>query len=142
MGQTALIPAWVVPTAREVTDCHWLAHAGAEHRGPTSRHAAVLRVMDWVADKDPDTREAEAALRASRAVDGAYDTMAWLLGMGSIPPIQLPRRNLDGTVVTADQLYVEYMAGKCGEPEQRNEARHKATRDASLYRQLANLVPH
>lgn len=142
MGQTALIPAWVAPSPREVTDCHWLAHAGAERNGPASRHAAVLRVMDWVADKDPDMREAQAALRASHAVPGAYDTLSWLLGMAAVPPIRLVRRNPDGTLVTEDQLYGEYMAGKTGLPEQRAEARAWARTEAARNQRLADLAPH
>jgi len=131
----------VARSPREVADCHWIAHAGAERNGPNSRDAAVLRVMDWVADNVPDMREAEAAFHASRAVPGAYDTLAWLLGVG-LPPVHLPRRNPDGTLVGEDQLYAEYMEGKTGLPEQRLEARRKAARDAALNRHLATLIPH
>lgn len=141
MGQTALIPAWVVPTAREVADCHWIVHAYAEQSGPGSRYATMLRVLDWVTTELPDTREAEDTLRELRD-PAAADTLAWLL-LGVVPPITLPRRNPDGTVVTDEQLYTEYL-GCDPNPirEQRDAARDKARRDAAQYRRLAALVQH
>lgn len=131
MGQTVLIPAWVVPASREVADCHWIAAA---------HNPQVRAVMDWATDGDPTESDALALLTASNGA--AQNTLAWLLGMSRIPPVQLPRRNPDGSVVTVDQLYAEYMTGKTGLPEQRNEARQRATSDAARYRRLAALVPH
>jgi hypothetical protein len=131
MGQTVLIPAWVAPSARAVADCHWIAAA---------HNPQVRAVMDWVTDGDTTEPNALALLGASHG--DAQNTIAWLLGMSRTPPIELPRRNPDHTVVTADQLYAEYMAGKTGLPEQRNEARQRATTDAARYRRLAALVPH
>ena len=140
MGQTALIPAWVVPAAREVADCHWIAHHYAAESGLlATRHSDVLAVLDWVTGDLPDDNVAYQRMHAGGHVG---DTIAWLLGMSRIPPVQLPRRNPDGSVVTADQLYAEYMTGKTGLPEQRTEARARATSDAARYRRLAALVPH
>ena len=132
MGETVLIPpGWVVPAAREVADCHWIAAA---------HNPQVRAVMDWATDGDPTEGDALALLTASTAT--ASNTLAWLLGMSRIPPVELPRRAPDGSVLTEDQLYGEYMAGKTGLPEQKLEARRKAARDAGRYRQLAALVPH
>jgi hypothetical protein len=132
MAQTALIPAWVAPAARAVADCHWIAHATGQTQ--------VVAVMDWVTCDLPDPPDVLAQLAGARG--GAYDTLAWLLGMSSRPPITLPRRNPDDTVMTAAQLYDEYMTGLWGEPEQRRDAQLRAVRDAAAYQRLANLVPH
>lgn len=125
----AQIPAWVVPTA-QVADCHWIAYA--------SKNRAVCDVLDWVGREQPTAEQA-----FDRMVSTSGDiqvTLLWLLGMG-LPPVQLPRRNPDGSVVSERQLYDEYMADKWGEPEERAEAERKARRDAILYRHLADLVP-
>ena len=139
MGQTAVIPAWVVPTARAVADCHWIAHACALEAGDGS-YAQIVETMNWV--MDGATPEAAYERMRARTGDPVGDTLTWLLGMGSRPPLRLPRRTADGTVVTAEQLADEYMVGKTGLPEQRLEARNRAGKDAALYRRLAALVPH
>lgn len=139
MGQTAHIPAWVVPTARAVADCHWIAHACAREAGPVSRYAQVAAVMDWVTSDQPSRDEAIERMLASSGA--AYDTIAWLIGRMD-PPVQIPRRNPDGSVMTAEELAAEYLAGTTGLPEQRRDAEAKARKDAARYQRLAALVPH
>ena len=134
-----MIPAWVAPAAREVDDCHWIAHACAQEAGPLSRFAKVTAVLDWATSTNPTRDQAVDMMLASEGA--AYDTVAWLLGRQP-PPVQVPRRNPDGTVMTAQQLVGEYMAGTSGLPEQRREAEHKARADAARYRRLAAMVPH
>jgi hypothetical protein len=139
MAQTALIPAWVAPAARAVADCHWIAHACAVEAGPQSRYAQVLAVMDWVTTDDPTHDQAVDMMMAS---DGAaYDTVVWLLGRRPAP-VQLPRRNPDGTLMTVEQLTAEYMTGKWDCPEERNAAEQHARTEAARSRRLAALVPH
>lgn len=75
--------------------------------------------------------------------DGVALTLGWLLGIHSRPPIQLPRRNPDGSVPDGEQLYAEARAARphCAwEPEQRIEARDKAYADAARYARLASLA--
>lgn len=139
MGQTALIPAWVAAAAREVQDCHWIAAAFAAETAPGSRFAQIAATLDWATTGVPTREQAEDMLMASDG--GAYDTIVWLLGHKTAP-VTLPRRHADGTVMTADDLYAETTAARWGEPEQKAAARRKATKDAALYRQLADLVPH
>jgi len=139
MAETALIPAWVAPAAREVADCLWIAHACAEEAGPGSRWAQIVAVMQWATDGDATRDDAVDMLLAS---DGAaYTTVVWLLGRGPAP-LRLPRRNPDGTTLTETQLYAEYMHGLTGLPEQRRDAETRARKDAGHYRRLAALVPH
>ena len=135
MGQTAVIPAWVVPTARAVADCHWIAHAGSIQSGRDSQYGLVLETMGWVMDGATDAQAYERML--AHTGDPVGNTLAWLAGYTTLPPLQLPRRNPDGSVMTANQLYDEYIAGKTGLPEQRLEARNRARKDAALYQQLA-----
>jgi hypothetical protein len=140
MGQTAVIPAWVAPATREVMDCHWIAHA----IGDRAEFAAVAAVLDWATSTDPSIDDAHAQMDAcapTPAGEAARNTLAWLIGFQSIPPIRLPRRNPDGTVVTADQLCAEYTARTAGLPEELRAARHRAEQDAALYRRLAALIP-
>jgi hypothetical protein len=138
MGQMeALIPAWVAPTAREVADCHWIAHSVAAEVGRASIHGEVCSILDWVTTDLPE----QAAVHA-RVVDDDTSTLAWLLGFTPVPPIELPRRNPDGTVVTVEQVTAELLAGKTGMPEQRRDAETKARRQVARWRRLASLVPH
>lgn len=139
MGETALIPAWVVHAAHTVADCHWIAHACAEEAGPQSRYAHIVAVMDWVTTDLPDRDQAGEMMMSA---DGAaYATVVWLLGHGPAP-LKLPRRNTDGALLTEAQLYDEYMAGKWDGPEERNAAEHYARKEAAQSRRLAALVPH
>lgn len=96
--------------------------------------------MDWVTSTDPTPDEAYTQMDAcapTPAGELARHTLAWLIGFQSFPPIRLPRRNADGAVMTADQLYDEYMRGKYGLPEEQRDARTRAEKDAALYRRLA-----
>jgi hypothetical protein len=140
MGQMeALIPAWVAPTAREVADCHWIAHAVADEVGRASVHGEVCSILDWVTGNLPDEAEVRTRLRDAGA---AANTVAWLLGITGIPPIALPRRNLDGTLLTHEQLVTEYMADKWDGPEERLAAARWASQQAARNSRLASLVPH
>lgn len=139
MGQTALIPAWVAPSPRAVTDCHWIAHSVADEVGRACRHAEVCAVLDWVTGNLPDEAEARTRLKD---VGAAANTVAWLLGITTVPPIDLPRRNPDGTLLTVQQLVAEYMADKWDGPEERSAAERWARDQAARNRRLASLVPH
>lgn len=138
MGE-ALIPAWVAPAAREIADCHWIAHSVAAEVGRASVHGEVCSILDWVTSDLPDEPTVRARLKDSGA---AANTVAWLLGLTGIPPIDLPRRNPDGSLVTVQQLVDEYMAGKWDGPEERSAADRWARKQAARSLQLASLVPH
>lgn len=133
----AVIPAWVVPSARELTDCHWIAHTVAAEVGRACRHAEVCSILDWVTSDLPDHGTVQA-----RVVDDDTGTIAWLIGFTGIPPIDLPRRNPDGTLYTHQQLVGEYMADKWDGPEERNAADRWARKQAARNEKLASLVPH
>lgn len=137
MGQTALIPAWVAPSPREITDCHWIAHSVAAEVGRASVYGEVCAILDWVTTDLPDKDQVRARLGAGAA--GA--TVAWLLGLAR-QPIDLPRRNPDGSLLTVEQLTAEYMAGKWDGPEERRDADRWARKQAARSRELAALVPH
>lgn len=94
-------------------------------------------MLDWVTAETPTQ---DAVLQ--RVVDDDTSTLAWLLGMTDVPPIELPRRNPDGTVVTIGQVTAELLAGKTGMPEQRRDAENRAYRMVARWRRLASLVPH
>src|SRR5690606_40266556 len=57
MGRCKLVPEWVKPSDRQVTDCYWLAYAGAAQNGPSSRSGDILRILEWVLFKRPDTQD-------------------------------------------------------------------------------------
>jgi hypothetical protein len=136
--ETAHIPAWAAPAAREVADCLWIARACAAESAPGSRFEQIAAVADWAAT-EPARDDAVGLLMAS---DGAaWDTVAWLLGRAPAP-LRLPRRNPDGTLLTEQQLTDEYLAGTTGLPEQRRDAEQRARKDAASNRRLAALVPH
>lgn len=138
MGE-ALIPAWVAPAAREVADCHWIAHSVAEEVGRTSVHGEVCSILNWVTSDLPTADQVRARLKDAGS---AANTAAWLLGLTRIPPIDLPRRNPDGTLLTVQQLAAEYLADKWDGPEERNAAEQWALKQDTRNRQLASLVPH
>lgn len=139
MGQTALIPAWVAPSPRAVEDCHWIAHTVAGEVGRASVHGEVCSILDWVTGNLPDEAEVRTRLRDAGA---AANTAAWLLGITTVPPIDLPRRNPDGTLYTHQQLVAEYMADKWDGPEERRDAGRWARKQAARNSRLASLVPH
>ena len=139
MGQTALIPAWVAVAPRQVEDCYWISHAVAAERGRASLHGEVCATLDWVTDSLPG--ESDARLRL-KDTGPAGRTLAWLLGLTSIPPIELPRRNPDGTLLTVQQWSAEYMADKWDGPEERLAAGRWARKQDARNRRLAWLVPH
>jgi hypothetical protein len=139
MGRTAVIPAWVRPAPRQVADAHRISYALA-HR---PEFAAVEATVDWVTSTDPTVDDAHtqmAVCAPNPGGDAVRNTLAWLLGMQSHPPIRLPRRNPDGTPATAEDLFTEYMRGRWDGPEERRDARARAETDAALYRRLADLA--
>jgi hypothetical protein len=72
--------------------------------------------------------------------DGVAGVLGWLLGTRSAP-IRTPRRNRDGTVMTADQLYREKAAAqRILPPEDRARLRTEAEVEAGVYRRLATLA--
>ncbi|MGH4022039.1 MAG: hypothetical protein ACRDT0_22945 [Pseudonocardiaceae bacterium] len=66
---------------------------------------------------------------------GAWRTLRWLTRVpGQGPPLPVPARNPDGTLVTAEQLYEQTIASnphRCWEPEQCIELRHWAQAEAA-----------
>ena len=140
MSAQLAIPTWVAPAPRAVVDCRAIAHAGVANTRPDSVYGQVAAALAWVLDDQPSEAQAYQRMIANSG-EPIGNTLAWLIGMASIPPLRLPRRNADGSVVTEEQLYQEYMAEKWGEPEERNEARRKARHDAALYANLAALTP-
>jgi hypothetical protein len=52
MGETAVIPAWVVQPPTQVADCHRIAHATAAQTGRV-RMAAVAATVNWVTGGQP-----------------------------------------------------------------------------------------
>lgn len=138
VDRMALPPEWVSPTVHAVKDCHWLAHGGAEEFGPASGYAHVLQVLEWLAGEQPTREQAEDRMMAADGI--AYDTIVWLFGHKSAP-IDLPYRNPDGSLMTEQQLYAEYMAGRNNGPEERNAARTWAHMQAARSQRLAAKVP-
>lgn len=139
MGET-VIPAWVAPAAREVADCHWIAHHEVEQGGPRAAACSqVLAVLDWAVHTDPSRDDAGAMMRSAEGA--AYETLVWLLGHRDAP-LKLPHRNPDGTLMTEAQLVAEYMADKWDGPEERRAAADYARYEAARSRRLASLVPH
>jgi hypothetical protein len=138
MADTAQIPAWVVPTPRAVADCHWIAHNVAAEVGRASVHGEVCSILDWVTSALPTDTQVRTRLTEGGA---AGATVAWLLGYAK-PPIDLPRRNPDGTLLTVAQFVAEFMAGKWNGPEERRDADRWARREAARNQELASLVPH
>lgn len=75
--------------------------------------------------------------------NGVSLTLGWLLGAHPRPPLELPRRNPDGALMTADQLYQEERAAnphRTWMPEQRHEARTRAEVTAIRSQRLAELI--
>jgi hypothetical protein len=134
-----VIPAWVRVAPRAVADCHRIAHALRAN----AEFGVVEATVGWVTSSDPTLDDVHAVMDG--CVPDAYgdtvrNTLAWLAGYTAIPPIRLPRRNPDGSVITPDQLCAEYLAGKTGLPEQRRDARTRAEQDAARYQRLAALA--
>jgi hypothetical protein len=83
----------------------------------------------------------EPALMSRGWADGCGLTLGWLLGIHPRPPIELPRRNPDGSVPDVEQLYREAIQARPHTaPEQRNAARSEAVATAGRYRRLAELA--
>lgn len=138
-SRRAHLPPWVKAPAREVCDAHWLAHADAEKYGPDTRAAKVVSVLEWVTDELPTEREAEQMMMASDG--GAFDTIVWLFGVRPAP-IDVPRRNADGSLKSVDELIGEYMEGKHNGPEERRDADRWARKQATRSRWLAEQIPY
>lgn len=75
---------------------------------------------------------------------GAWRALRWILGMPDArPPLPVPLRNPDGTLVTADQLYEQTIAAnphRDWEPEQRLEARNWAAAEAARSRSREAMI--
>gem|GEM_PF-6767351 len=139
MGRCKLVPEWVKPSDRQITDCYWLAYAGAAQNGPSSRSGDILRILEWVLFQRPDTHAVHEELKNPDSAT-VTDTLGWLLLYPDVPPIELPQRNLDGSLVTEDQFYAHFMAGKTGLPEQHQEARDRARKEAIKNEVLASWI--
>lgn len=72
--------------------------------------------------------------------DAVAAVLGWLLGSRA-SPIRVPRRNRDGSVMTADQLYAEKKAARrILPPEDRARLRTEADVEADVYLRLAALA--
>lgn len=143
MTGQVMLPNWVTPAAGQVRDLHTVATANQSELAAGCRDAIA-----WIADPAGPTAEqaqAETVELDKRRREGPYwvgiaDTLAWLNGWLSQPPLEVPRRNPDGTVLTGDQLYAElldaYPAGWQPTPEQRHTARQQADVTAARWARL------
>lgn len=139
-----VIPAWVAPDHNAVRDVLNIAPVVGE----TNAYAAgVADAAQWVTGW-PDVSYDDAGQRMSEALPdradkhaaGVADVLAWLMGFGPAP-INLPRRNPDGTLVSAEQLYEQRRAQSVWAwgPEERREQRQTAERDFARSARLAEL---
>lgn len=144
-----VVPTWATPPGHAVKDLLTIAehHHHAAHRSSDYLRGcadATGWACGWPVTDDQAHNEMVAALADEKAGDqrrrGVADTLAWLLGIGPAP-LELPRRNSDGTLVTAEQRLTELEA-EAALPwiaEQRRAAEAQAERDASRWRALADL---
>lgn len=133
MTGQSVVPRWVTPSPAQVRDLHAIA---AAIRSELAR--GCLDALDWVTDPDGPTSEqaqAEAAATSKRRDlyhRGISDTLAWLCGWLSHPShLETPRRNPDGTLLTADQIYQEFL-DSYGSWKPTPEQRHTARQDADV----------
>ncbi|RZT87414.1 hypothetical protein EV383_4337 [Pseudonocardia sediminis] len=136
------IPTWVSPDHQQVRDLLTITkhHRDDYTRGvwdgadwacgwPVSREAAGDEMTDALPERNTDREKA-----------GRADVLAWLMGFAAAP-IEIPRRNSDGTVVTAEQLYAEMVDDHPLPPiaEERRDMQDKARRQAARWAALADL---
>lgn len=139
-----VIPAWVVPDENAVRDLLNIAPVHGEHDPHAAGCAdAAQWVTGWpdITDNDAGQRMTEALTeRSDRHQAGIADVLGWLLGVAG-PPIELPGRNPDGTLITARQLYERWQreAPLPWAPEQRREHRDRADTTARRWARLAEL---
>lgn len=161
---TAVVPTWVSCDRRQIQDFHKQAYlTAARTRAP--RVIGMLAAIDWVVGCEPVapitgqhglvTSEQIALTEMNRAVEarraensatgwagGVADALAYFVGLLSSPPLEVPRRNPDGTVVTAEQLYQEFLDSHSRPtPEQRDKAHHDAQVTAIRWERLASATP-
>jgi hypothetical protein len=85
--------------------------------------------------------EPRAPITTQRAWSGGVaETLGWLLGSCTRPPVGLPRRHPDGRLLSEDELYAEYLAKTARGPEERRDCRARARKDAARYRKLGDLA--
>ena len=128
-GQDAPITERTEPVTRDLVQAEWML-AGSVELGSTS--------MVWgaITPREPVVRDRTWAV-------GVGAALGWLLGVHPRPPVAIPRRHPDGTTPTAEDLYREMVAARPHAswlPEQRAEARRRATQAAETYRRLAALA--
>lgn len=133
MGSAQIdVPAWVEPSRTQVQDLRTAASAEA---GRSELARGCFAAIDWVLGPDePDEEQARAEATATAKHPTGYfrgmsDTLAWLFGLLPEPwHLEIPRRNPDGTLLTADQIYQEFLDAHSWTPtpEQRDKARHEA----------------
>ena len=153
---TAIVPAWVPCPRREIQDFHRVAYETAG-RTRSPRVVGMLDAIDWVVGCEPlapisqksgEVTEmsacAEMNLSARAPHDntwavGVGEALAYLVGLLSGPPLEVPRRNPDGGVVGWEQLYNE-TAQPWWTPEKRWEEQQAAQRTASRWAALADRI--
>lgn len=155
---TAVVPKFVPHDRREIRDFHAVVYLRAG-RTRDPRIIGMLDAIDWVVGCEPlspltqqpgQVTEQTACEEMNRAIPmrdrntwaaGLVDTLAYLVGLLSKPPLEVPRRNPDGTVVTADEIYQEFLDSYPGSwtptPEQRDKARQDADVTAVRWQRIA-----
>ena len=132
---------WAAPTAHELGDLLAIAarraHTGDQYSDGCRTAAHWANSSDATAAAAQD-RVITALNTRTPNGDGIADTLMWLLG-DARPPLELPRRNPDGTLVDAEQILEELRAAA---PlpwiaEQRHAAQDKARQTAARYAALA-----
>lgn len=134
-----VVPAWADPRADAIGD---LLTVSARYSGAYTR--GCYAAAEWatgcpISLGDAGDRMTEALQGCGDQYErGIADTLAWLMGMAG-PPIELPRRNPDGTLVTAEQLYAELVAEHPlpPAPEERQQFQERAREQAARWAVLA-----
>ena len=129
-GQPAPLTERTDPVTRRLVETEWVLAGNVE----------LDTQSGWLFDDIPP---ADPVTDDRRWAAGAGVALGWLLGVHPRPPVQIPRRLPDGSTPTAEDLYREIVAGRPHAswlPEQRAQARRRATRAAEEYRRLADLA--
>lgn len=140
------VPDWTAPSRLQVADVAAMARGAGQH----PRAVGILDALDWagtVPNRDAAAQEATRLKMAAGDDEHARaraETLYWLTGVVTAPPVGIPRRNPDGTTPTARQLLEERIAREPHRswhmPELRRPAELAAEREAREHQRLAAIV--
>jgi len=138
------VPSWVVPSRFAVADVAGMAVNAGSH----PRAVGILAALSWAAEQGTRDVVASEATRTAMAGDdpettGRADTLYWLAGVKTTPPVRIPRRHPDGSLPTSQELYDQARAAAPHRnwiAEERRGARAQAELDAAEARRLAELA--